>query len=217
MLQHLPRVIPSPPDRPEVGGPDHPMRKVTRQVAFEPGGWTPERAAKVGALFDGLAPEWHTRFTEDRADPLLDALDRGEIRGARCVEIGGGIGFSTTLLAERFPRLAVFDLSLEMLRRAPAAAAQRVQADAACLPITGGVADVIVLENMLLFPAEVDRVLAPGGAVVWVNSLGECTPIHLSADDLLAALPGDWAGVTSEAGWGTWCVARRASTPSQEQ
>ena len=38
--------------------------------------------------------------------------------------------------------------------------------------------------------AEVERVLSRGGAVVWVNSSGEQTPIHLSPEDVRAALPG---------------------------
>ena len=66
-----------------------------------------------------------------------------------------------------------------------------------------------MLVNALLFPAEVARVLAPGGALVWVNSLGDATPIHLSAADVAKALPGGWGGPASDAGWGTWCVLRR--------
>ena len=64
--------------------------------------------------------------------------------------------------------------------------------------------------NAFLFPAEVERVLSPGGALVWVNSSGEDTLIHLSVDDLLAALPGEWCGTSSRAGEGLWCVLRRA-------
>jgi len=210
MLERLPRVIPAPPDRPEVGNADHPMRKVTRQVAFEPTGWTRERAQKVGELFDTLAPDWHTRFDENRHDPLLDALDRGDVAGDTCLEIGGGIGHSTAFLAERFRRVMILDLSWEMLSRAPADPGARVQADCSRLPIRSGAAHVVVLENMLLFPEEIHRVLAPTGMLVWVNSLGDATPIHLPAEDVVEALPGSWTGVTSEAGWGMWCVVRRA-------
>jgi len=39
--------------------PDHPMRKLTRQVAFD-GAWDAERAKKVGDLFDGMAADWST-------------------------------------------------------------------------------------------------------------------------------------------------------------
>ncbi|MDZ7734427.1 MAG: hypothetical protein U5R31_16350 [Acidimicrobiia bacterium] len=70
----------------------------------------------------------------------------------------------------------------------------------------------MALQNALLFPAEVDRVLRPGGVVIWVNSRGEHTPIHLPAEEVADVLPGDWDGVASRAGEGTWCVLRRVRT-----
>ena len=57
MVEHLERVIPA-TQKSGIGGPEHPMRKVTRAIAFEPGAWTKERADGVRAVFDGLAPEW---------------------------------------------------------------------------------------------------------------------------------------------------------------
>ena len=68
----------------------------------------------------------------------------------------------------------------------------------------------IVLVNAFLFPTEIERVLSPAGVVVWVNSSGAHTPIYLSAEDLVAALSGEWTGVSSRAGEGHWCVLRRA-------
>jgi hypothetical protein len=100
-----------------------------------------------------------------------------------------------------------------MLRRSPPAPGRRVQADAATLPLADGSASAVVLINALLFPPEVDRVLAPGGAVVWVNSSGEETPIHLPPEEVAAVLPGEWDGVASRAGVGLWCVLRRAGQP----
>ena len=85
----------------------------------------------------------------------------------------------------------------------------RVQADGACLPVPDGFADAVVLVNAFLFPHEVDRVLAPGGALVWVSSIGPRTPIHLPPDRVEAALSGPWDGTSSAAGEGTWCVLRR--------
>ncbi len=186
------------------------MRRVTRQVAFDDTAWTPDRAAKVAELFDGLAPAWNERFRPGRMDPLTDALDRGEVGGRCCVELGSGTGLASPVLAERFPDTVAFDLSLEMLRHAPASPPKAL-ADAARLPLAAGVVDVVVAVNMLLFPAEIRRVLAPTGALVWVNSLGDRTPIHLSAQDVVEALGDDWVGVASTAGQGTWCVARRVS------
>lgn len=211
MIRHLPRVFEEPPGRPDRPNDDHPMRKVTRQVAFDPDGWTDERRGKVGALFDSLAAEWHTRDNPLRMVPLADAFERGGPLGyGRGLELGSGTGLATAWLSARFDHLVAVDLSAEMLRLSPPDPASKVQADASMLPITTGAFDAVVLMNMLLFPAEMDRVLAPGGALVWINTSGDRTPIHLRADDVDAALPGEWDGVASEAAWGTWVVLRRA-------
>lgn len=185
------------------------MRTVTRQIAFEPGGWTPERRAKVAELFDGLAPEWHTKASGERTEPVMDALARGGpfLEGS-CVEVGSGIGLLSPLLAERFTSVVALDLSLAMLRLAPAVP-PRVLGDGAHLPVADATLAAVVLVNAFLFPSEVLRGLRPGGAVVWVNTAGASTPIHLSADEVDLALGGTWDGVDSEAGWGTWSVFRR--------
>ena len=224
MITTLDVVHPDPGELVGEGNEAHPMRQVTRQVAFEPGGWTPERALKVAELFDGLAPEWHTRLSSERMVSLTDALERGGVDDAVAavaasarplvVELGSGTGFGTPQLVERYGRVVAMDLALEMLRHAGTGAgpaAPRVQADAARLPLLDGAVAALVLVNMLLFPAEVERIVAPGGVVVWVNSLGERTPIHLPAEDVASALPGRWDGVASRAAGGTWCVLRRAT------
>ena len=71
-----------------------------------------------------------------------------------------------------------------------------------------GAVGVVVCVNMLLFADEVRRVLADGGLFVWVNSIGERTPIHLSAEQVAASLGDDVEVVASRCGWGTWAVAR---------
>lgn len=209
-LRELDRLDPPVTDPSGPGGPDHPMRKVTLQVAFDPDGWTPERRTKVAGLFDSLAPEWHTRDGPGRHAPLVDALDRGEVPGdGLCLELGSGVGITTALLAERFDVVHALDLSMEMLRRSPASSGPRVLGDSSHLPYPDRSARAIVCQNMLLFPAEVDRVLATGGVLVWVNTSAEHTPIHLSAAEVERALPGSWDVVASSAGRGTWAVARR--------
>ncbi|HUZ43694.1 MAG TPA: methyltransferase domain-containing protein [Acidimicrobiales bacterium] len=217
MLRVLPRVVPEAPGRPELAGGDHPMRKVTRQIAFERDGWTPERAGKVLELFDSLAPTWDERDGGGRGDALRlvlgDALDRGgPMPPGWCLEVGCGTGAATGQLAPRFAGVVGLDLSYEMLARASGAPSGRLQADGANLPVHSAAAAAVALVNAFLFPEEVDRVLGPAGAVIWVNTLGDRTPIHLPADDVLAALPGDWEGVASEAGWGTWAVLRRVGS-----
>jgi hypothetical protein len=196
------------------GTPDHPMRIATRRAAgLDPGGWTGELRTEVAGFFDGLADEWHTRTSPQRTAVVMDALTRGvdamrTVNGV-VVEIGSGIGVYSPLLADRFATALAVDLSHAMLIRAPARPAHRVQADAARLPLRERSAAAVVLINAFLFPAEVDRVLTRDGLVVWVNSSGPQTPIHLSADEVVTALGGEWTGVASQAGEGTWCVLQR--------
>jgi len=197
------------------GGPDHPMRIATRRAAgLDAGGWTGELRNQVEGFFDGLAGEWHTRTSPQRTAVVMDALSRGlgapDSPVGIAVEVGSGIGTYSHLLAERFATVVAIDLSLAMLKRAPIGPAHRVQADGARLPMGDSSAAAIVLINAFVFPAEVDRVLSPGGALVWVNSSGEQTPIYLSVDDLVMGLPGEWTGTSSQAGEGHWCVLRRA-------
>jgi hypothetical protein len=197
------------------GGRDQPMRIATRRAAgLDPGGWTPELRSEVGAFFDAMSSEWHTRTSPQRAAVVQDALERGlgrrDSRGGVAVEVGSGIGAYSGLLAQRFATVLAIDLSLAMLRLAPSGIAHRIQADAAVLPVRDSSSAAVVLINAFLFPAEVARILARDGALIWVNSSGEQTPIFLSAEDLLLALPGRWTGTSSRAGEGTWCVLRRA-------
>ena len=190
------------------------MRIATRRAAgLDADGWTPDLRDLVEDYFDELADEWHTRSSPERMAVVTDALSRGLGQvGApvgTAVEVGSGIGVYSSLIAERFARVIAIDLSLEMLKRAPDGPAHRVQADGASLPIGDSSAAAIVLINAFLFPAEVERALATDGALVWVNSSGEQTPIYLSVDDLVARLPGEWTGAASRAGEGHWCVLRR--------
>lgn len=80
-------------------GEDHPMRQVTRSVAADAAAWDPAMRTRVQGIFDSLAPDWHTRHTEERLAPLRDALERGEPRAGRCVELGCGTGPATQLNA----------------------------------------------------------------------------------------------------------------------
>jgi SAM-dependent methyltransferase len=209
-VEHLPVVIPVRLERDAGSRDDHPMRKVTREVAFDPASWTPERKAEVAALFDSEAPNWHTREVPGRYDALLDALDRGGVStDGPALELGSGTGLSTPLLRERFPKLIAGDLAIEMLRLAPADVAPRLQCDSTALPFADGALQVVLAINMLLFPDEVARVIAPDGVLVWVNTSGAQTPIHLPAEDVATAMGDDWTVTASEAGTGTWAVARR--------
>ena len=185
-----------------------PMREVTETVAFD-AAWDFSRREKVRELFDGMAAEWSSRATPEREASILDALDRGELAGDRVIELGSGTGLGTGHLIERFDDVVALDLSMAMLHHQPDLA-PKVQADASVLPFRDDAADLLVLVNMLLFPAEVDRVLRPGGGLLWINTLGHETPIHLSPEAVVDALPGSWTATAGRAGSGLWAAVQRA-------
>jgi SAM-dependent methyltransferase len=208
-MLELPRTIPERPGRPEWGDVARPIRELTRAIAMDRGAWTPERAAQIASFFDAQASGWRDRDAPERHEALLDALARGGTfpRGW-CLEVGSGTGNATADLQQVFRDVVSLDLSHQMLRLATVKGRQ-VQSDASALPIRTGSAAVVALVNMFLFPAEVTRVLADDGVLLWVSTNGDQTPIYLPPAHVLRALPGTWDGITSEAGWGTWVTARR--------
>ena len=189
-----------------------PMRRVTEGVAFE-GKWDAARRDKVRALFDDMAADWSRRFSEDRDASVIDALDRGLPPGGKVVELGAGSGLGTARLVEHYDDVIALDLSMEMLRHQPSLA-PKVCADSSVLPFADDTADLVVLVNMLLFPDEVDRILAPQGHVLWINTNGHETPIHLTPEAVVDALPGEWAATAARAGTGLWAVITRVADPS---
>lgn len=211
-VTELPAVVPPVGEPPEDIGTGHPMREVTERVALDPSAWTSELAAQVGAFFDERAGEWAAQRS-DRSDVLDDALARGLTSPALpVVELGAGTGAGTRVLADLVgpsDRVIAGDLAAGMLARLDPTLAERVQLDASCLPFATRSVGTLVCVNMLLFADEVRRVLAPGGALVWVNSIGERTPIHLPADVVGRALGEEFAVSASRCSWGTWAVARR--------
>lgn len=191
-----------------VFGSESPMRKVTEGVAFDDA-WDRARRDKVRDLFDDMAADWGSRHSDEREASITDALGRGAVRGGKVIELGAGSGLGTTRLVERFDDVVALDLSMEMLRHQPDLA-PKVRADASTLPFPDDAADALVLVNMLLFPGEVDRVLRPAGTLLWINTLGHETPIHLSPEAVVDSLPGIWQARAGRAGTGIWASVRRA-------
>lgn len=192
-------------------GPDHPMRRLTRAKAFGEA-WTEADAVRVTEIFDGMASAWSEEHVDPtKAAPVEDALVRGRVPvDGSWLEVGSGTGAGARVLARHVGSLVCTDLSEQMLLHAPDLA-PRVRADASELPFGDDGFDAILLINMLLFPAEIDRLLRRDGVVVWINTLGDQTPIHLPPADVLEALPGSWSGITAHAGTGFWLTARRTS------
>lgn len=207
-----------------IGHPDHPMRLITRQIAgLESGDWA-STMKSVAALFDGLAPQWTARVSAQTIQVVEDALTRGLdplIQSNQfALESGSGIGAYTPLITRRFATVVSVDISKAMLDQGPEKSL-RVQADGAQLPIRGASVDALILINAFLFPTETARVLRNGGAVLWVNTSGDQTPIHLSTAEVASSIPFQIEGVESRAGAGTWCcLIRRGpkhSTSGQPQ
>jgi len=79
----------------------------------------------------------------------------------------------------------------EAARKLPAELGSRVSfeaGDAAALRFEDGAFDLVVLVNMIPFFDELDRVTAPGGAVVFSFSRGSGTPIYVPFGRLRRAL-----------------------------
>jgi hypothetical protein len=207
-VDHLPVLVPPTGEPPEDIGTGHPMRDVTERVARDPATWDAALAATVAAYFDDLAPVWPLERT-DRSELLLDALVRGGPLGGPVVELGAGTGAGTRALCERFDVVVAGELSGGMLGRLDAPGSLPVQLDAANLPFRDRSVGTVVCMNMFLFADEVRRVLRDDGALVWVNSIGERTPIHLPAEAVAEALGPQFEYCASRVGWGTWAVARR--------
>ena len=208
-VHHLPVVVEPTTEQPQDIGTGHPMREVTERVAEDPGAWTPELAEFVRGIFDEIAPEWEEQIATERNEALEDALARGGPFDGPILEVGAGTGAGTRHLRGLDLPLVAGDLSAEMLSLLDPSLAPRVRLDASRLPLADRSVATVVCVNMLLFRDEVERVLHPRGTLLWVNSLGERTPIHLSAERLAEVLGARWSVTASRAGWGTWAVARR--------
>ncbi len=206
-------MIPAPPDKP-VRPEAREVQQRSLRLALQPWTWSAEQAQETTQRYTELARTWDGERGGYRSVPLADALARGgPLPPGLCLEVGSGTGLLTPLLTPIWPRVACLDLTWAMLRRSPAPAT--VLADAARLPVADGPAVAVILADVPLFAAEVVRVLAGDGVVVWSNALGADAPHHVPIEVVLSTLeaadPGrSWSAVTARAGWGLWAVLRRS-------
>lgn len=212
VITTLPRVIPAAPGKP-VRATAAEKQRIARALAEGSSTWSPALSGAVVREYTELAAVWNDERGGYRPVPLADALARGgHLPSGPCVEVGCGTGLLTPVLEQVWPQVLALDLTPEMLRRSPARL--RVIADAARLPVPSGQAAAVVLADVPLIAAEVVRVLAAGGVVVWSNALGADAPHHVPVRTVLDALRRasprpSWEAVTAEAGWGLWAVLRR--------
>jgi SAM-dependent methyltransferase len=212
VIRELARVVPAPPGKP-VREEAARGQERARRLALRPGSWDRAEAAAMRAGFDEAACDWEDSRGGYRRPVLADALARGgPFPPGRAVEIASGTGLLTPLVAQVWPQVAAVDLSGGMLARS--AAAGRVQADAARLPLADGCAAAVVIGDGPLFAAEAARVMADGAVLVWSNALGDgapfYVPVEMLAGAMTAATDRPWDAVHSQAHWGSWAVLRPA-------
>jgi ubiquinone/menaquinone biosynthesis C-methylase UbiE len=196
-------------------------RFTTNQVVRWPRAW-PAFRWLTRRQFDRVAPVWDAMRSADAFAPLEAALDSLDATPSRVLDLGTGTGRAAFLLARRYPETEVVgvDLAPAMLAEArkltPPELAGRVrfeEADAERLPFSDASFDLVSLANMIPFFPELERITAPGGAVVFSFSGGADTPIYVPSDVLRAELGKrgftDFADFA--AGNGTAFVARKPS------
>jgi SAM-dependent methyltransferase len=171
-------------------------RLTTNAVVRRPKLWRLFRGP-LRLQFDRLAPVWDSMRTPDSLASFERALEEIEEAPQRALDLGTGTGAGAFAIARRFPQAEVVGVDLapamlaEARRLTPPELAGRVrfeQADASRLPYDDGSFDLIALANMIPFFAELDRLLAPRGSVIFSFSGGAETPIWVPPERIRAEL-----------------------------
>jgi SAM-dependent methyltransferase len=143
--------------------------------------------------FDRLAPRWDSMRTGHAYVPYEAALEEVEPPPKRALDLGTGTGGAAFAIARRFPEAEVVgaDISERMIEQARRNVTDDIRnrvrfevADASKLPYEDGAFDLVGLSNMIPFFDELDRVLVPGGQVLFAFSVGASTPIYVPAERL---------------------------------
>jgi ubiquinone/menaquinone biosynthesis C-methylase UbiE len=174
--------------------------------------------------FDRLAPRWDSMRTGHAYVPYEAALEEVEPPPKRALDLGTGTGGAAFAIARRFPEAEVVgaDISDRMIEQARRNVTDDLRnrvrfevADASKLPYEDGAFDLVGLSNMIPFFDELDRVLAPGGLLIFAFSGGAETPIYVPPERLRSEL--ERRGFTDFAEFstnpGTALIARKPDDP----
>jgi SAM-dependent methyltransferase len=171
-------------------------RLATNLVMRNPRLWSLLRGP-IRFQFDRLAPRWDAMRTAHAYVPYEAALERVAPPPKRALDLGTGTGGAAFAIARRFPEAEVVgaDIAEQMIEQARRNLTDdlhdRVRfevADASQLPYGDSAFELVGLSNMIPFFDELDRVLAPGGFLIFAFSGGAETPIYVPPDRLRAEL-----------------------------
>jgi len=174
--------------------------------------------------FDRLAPRWDSMRTGHAYVPYEAALEEVEPPPKQALDLGTGTGGAAFAIARRFPEAEVVgaDISERMIEQARRNVTDDLRdrvrfevADASKLPYEDGAFDLVGLSNMIPFFDELDRVLVPGGFLIFAFSGGAETPIYVPPERLRSEL--ERRGFTDFAEFstnpGTALIARKPDDP----
>lgn len=193
-------------------------RLVTDVVVRAPVLWPLLRPA-LTRIFDRVAPRWDELKSPDRLTAFEAALEHVPGAPSLVLDLGTGTGDAALAVADRWPEADVLgvDASEEMIAVARRKAGDRARfevADARRLPVADASFDLVAMNNMIPFFADVARVVAPGGHVVMAFSQGAGTPIFVAPARVRRELVRRGFEIVRElaAGPGIAIVARRPGT-----
>jgi SAM-dependent methyltransferase len=154
-----------------------PSRERNAALMFYLGRSAPVDGAIAAAFFSIGSRQWGVLGQDDRHVAAI-AAGLGHVEApARVVDIGTGAGAAAAVVARHFPAATVVgvDSSSAMLRQArhrhPLPNLEFRRGDVLRLPFADGEVDLVVSLNAVSSPAELHRVVRPGGDVLVGSSV----------------------------------------------